>query len=361
MKQMKMNYLLVTLAAGVIAWLPAQAEVEHRQLNSSNSVTYVKNDSWQPENFDNGTVVPAAHEINPVITLDGRDDEPEWARAHEVTVPLSYGDVREVSLKALYTDRDVYIRLRWPDSSANREYRPWVWDAQQERYVAGKQVEDSVMLSFEAGCEWSPSFLEGYIYDFDAWHWLAARTDPLGQALDIYGSMQDHDVKSQKFTAYQSRNSGDVWNLKFIDKQQENLHANWDELDRAYMLQPISDTVYFRGDPDWDGSSEYAKPLAAPDGPPDDPAQTFPQFSPVKLEGGSSEVSARGHWDDGYWTVEFRRKLVTPANAVYDAVFTRLTQFSVHVFDQVEAIDQSAESGRLFLRFLPREQMLVKD
>ena len=361
MQYMKVDFVVLALAVGVIGWLPAQADVEHRKLNASNTITYVSNDSWQPENFDNGIIIPAPHVINPVITLDGMDNEPEWAQAHEVTVPLSYGSIQEVSLKALYTDTDVFIRVRWADRTADREYHPWVWSPEQERYIAGPQLEDSLMLSFEAGCEWTPSFLSGYVYDFDAWHWLAARSDPTGQALDLYGSMQDRDVPTQNFTQYGSRFTEDTWGLKFIDKHEANLNSNWDQLDRTYMLQPMVDTVYFRADPDWDGTSEFTQHVAAPDQPPEDGTQTFPQFSPVKLEGGSSEVSARGNWEDGYWTVEFSRKRVTPANTVYDTVFTRLTQFSVHVFDHVEAIDQSSESGRLFLRFLPKEQMLVKD
>jgi hypothetical protein len=361
MQHKKLYITLMTFIPAMIASLPVQAEVEHRQLNSANAVTYVSNDPWQPENFDNGTVIPAAHILESTIKLDGKDDEPQWNSAEEVTVPLYYGSVEQASLKALYTDDKVFIRVRWADSSKDSEYRPWVWDTAQESYVSGSQVDDSVMLSFEAGCEWSPSFLEGYVYDFDAWQWMAARTDPTGVALDLYGSMQDRDVKSQKFTAYKTRNTEDVWNLKFIDKQVENLYLNWDELDRAYMFQPIVDTVYFRGDPDWDGTREFTTTLPAPVGAPENPEQVFPQYSPVKLEGGSAEVAAKGHWENGYWTVEFSRDRLTPARAIYDAVFNRLNQFSVHVFDHTEAIDQSAESGRLFLRFLPEEQILVKD
>jgi len=361
MQHKTLYFTILALIPGLLATSPTQADVEHRQLNSRNAITYVSNDSWQPEDFDNGTTIPAAHALGAKITLDGKDNEPEWGAATEVEIPLYYGSVKNASFKALYNNDEVFIRVRWQDSTQDRDHHPWVWDEAQDTYVAGPQVEDSVLLSFEAGCEWSPSFLEGYVYDFDAWHWMAARTDPSGQALDIYGSMQDRDVPTQKFTKYKTRNTEDVWNLKFIDKQPDSLNSNWDELDRAYMFQPIAETVYYRGDADWDGTSEYATTLAAPDGPPADPAEVFPQFSPVKLEGGSAEVSAKGHWEDGYWTVEFRRDRLTPARAMFDTVFNRLTQFSIYVFDHVEGIDEGSESGRLFLRFLPEEQILVKD
>jgi hypothetical protein len=359
--QHKAKYLFTLLVLGLITWSATQAEVKHRQFNELNSITYVSNDSWQPENFDNGIVIPAGYVINPEITLDGLENELEWRNAQEVTVPMSFGNVSQVKLKAFYTDKDIIIRVRWPDTAANRDHHPWVWDTETETYVAGPQVEDSVMLSFEAGCEWTPSFLSGYVYDFDAWHWLAARTDPLGMALDLYGSMQDHDVKTQKFTKYDSRITEDHWQLKFTQNIDGLLNMNWDEMDRAYLFQPISETVYFRGDPDWDGTREYTKQLPAPVNAPDDPEEVFQQFLPVKLEGGSSEVAAKGHWEDGYWTVEFRRSRYTPARHIYDTIFNRIVQFSVHVFDQTDRIDQSSESARLFLRFLPQDKILVKD
>ena len=39
-----------------------------------------------------------------------------------------------------------------------------------------------------------------------------------------------------------------------------------------------------------------------------------------------------------------------------DSVFQRTTQFSIQVFDHVERLDETSESGRLFLKFEPAEQ-----
>ncbi len=362
--QHKFLYLAaLTVSSGLVGSTPALAEVTHMQSNEFTKVTYVSGESWQPENFVNGTTLPAIYVINPDFTLDGKDNEAEWKNAQEVTFPMAFGDVKQAALKAFYTDEEIFIRVRWADSTPDRDHHPWVWDTAQKSYVIGPQTEDSVMLSFEAGCEWTPSFLSGYIYDFDAWHWLAARTDPLGMALDLYGSIQDHDVKSQKFTNYPNRKTEDHWQLKFTDNTDGNLNADWDEIERVYMFQPIAEDIYFRGDPDWDGTREYAELLPAPANPPTDPEKSaiFPQYSPVRLQGGSAEVGAKGHWEDGYWTVEFRRQRYTQARHIYDTVFNRLVQFSVHIFDQTERIDQSSESDRIFLRFMPEEQILVKD
>ena len=104
-----------------------------------------------------------------------------------------------------------------------------------------------------------------------------------------------------------------------------------------------------------------ATQLAPPASPPTDANKIFPQFEAVRLEGDAGEVSAKGRWEDGYWTVEFRRKLITPADTSTDWVFVRLTQFSIYVFDGVERLDQASESPRLYLRLMPRERLLVDD
>jgi hypothetical protein len=365
MKYRKVQITGLALALTMVMQ-PALAEVTHRQPNEHNTITFVSNEAWQPEDFVNGTTIPASYINDTVITLDGKEQELAWAGALEVNVPLSYGKIEQASLKALYSDDEVFIRVRWADASPDREHHPWVWDETSQAYVASPQVEDSVMLSFEAGCEWTPSLLGGYMYDFDAWHWLAARSDPLGQAVDLYGNVQDRAMRNPDFYRFESRVREDDWVMKFTENHDVDFNAAWDELDRVYMKQPVTPVLYLRAVPD--GGPNYpsfARQLPAPTGIPSDKAQTFPQYSPLKLEGGAGEVGAKGHWQDGYWTVEFRRIRLTPARAIFDTLFNRLVQFSVHVFDQTEAIDEASESGRLFLRFLPddldEEQLLVKE
>ena len=212
-------------------------------------------------------------------------------------------------------------------------------------------------------CELVHNPFAGYIYDFDGWHWQAARSDPLGQALDLYANIQDQDMGDPLYSKHQSRVHEDTWIMKFTENTDVDLHSEWDEIDRVYSLQPITETMYYKGKPDANGhgSPPFFEPLAAPVNQLGDGTQTYPQFSPVKLEGGAGEVSAKGQWEDGFWTVEFRRVLETPARHANDTIFQRLTQFSVHVFNQTEQIDEVSESKRLFLQFMPEEKHLVND
>jgi hypothetical protein len=349
--------VLVTFVAGLPA--VSDAEVVRYQLNAVNTSIHVNDDPWQPEGFPNGTAVPATFVSGDEVIIDGRDEEPAWSRAMAVEVPLFYGSTASAELKALYSDQEVFIRVRWADEEESRQHRPWQWDSASSTYREGPEIEDSVLLSFEAGCEWAPSFLAGYVYDFDGWHWLAARSDPLGQALDLVGTIQDQERKHLPFSPYESRNRQDIWNMKFTENFDVDLHADWDQLDRVYMMQPHVETVYYRGEPDGFKPPAFVETVAPPDGEPADASATYPQFQPVKLEGEAGEVSARGTWSNGYWTVEFKRDRVTPAGTLNDSIFNRLTQFSVHVFNATERVDESSESGRLFLLFLPPPPQLV--
>jgi hypothetical protein len=353
------------LAAVLLAWGTAAAEVKHIQLNPRNLFVKVSDDPWQPEGFENGTEVPATYLADEHIVLDGIDDEPAWLQAREVRVPLSHGQVQDASLKALYTDEEVFIRVRWADDSESREHRPWVWGAEQGRFVEGPQVEDSVLLSFEAGCEWNPSLLAGYVFDFDGWQWLAARSDPLGQAVDLMGHVQDQSfgINEEHTLEYPSRYTEDTWNMKFTENEDADLHASWDQNRRVYLLQPINRLVYITARPDPEGRDvpAFVEQVPPPRAVDDGKSLSVPQFSPVRLRDGAGEVSAKGAWKDGYWTVEFRRALETAAGFRNDTVFQRITQFSVHVFAQTERVDESSESGRLFLRFLPPDLQAAQD
>ena len=340
---------------------PSGADIEHRKFSDDNYMYKVSNEDWQPDGFDTGRIVPAAYHQSPDITIDGQDDESAWAAADDVAVDLLYGNVAEASVKALYTDEDVFIRVRWADDSEDREHRPWVWDAREEKYIKGLQVEDSLLVSFEAGCEWNPTILAGYPFDFDGWHWLAARSDPVGQAWDLIGNLSR--VREGDIEVYDSRPRESQWILKFTDKNQssEITYSPWQELDRSYMRWPVFPKVTVTRHLDRMEILDASVSLPSPDGPPEAGQSIFPSVEAVSLDGAAGEVAAKGHWEDGYWTVEFRRSRMTPDKSINDVMFNRLTQFGLYIFDGVERFDEASESERLYLQFAPPETRIVSN
>lgn len=361
---MKTPLILALSGIVLLGAVQVEADVVERRFSETNVLVKVTNDDWQPENFDTGIPVPAIYLHTANITMDGRDDEPNWTSATEVSVPLSFGSTAEAHIKALYTDDEVFIRVRWADETMDREHRPWVWDSESKSYVVGSQVEDSVMLSFEAGCEWNPSILAGHQFDLDVWRWLAVRSDPVGQAWDIIGNLSEADRGGLKGgQIYDSRYDGTEWILKFDDVRDKNglTFEDWNGLDRRYLHWPVMPAVSFLAELDGLPVEDASEQIDAPAEPPSGDTTVFPQYKAVRLDGPAGEVAAKGHWEDGYWTVEFRRDRLTPARFKHDTVFNRLTQFSVHVFDGTEAVNESSESPRLLLKFLPEGQKLANN
>ena len=361
---MNIKFIVFLSIFAFLGWESAQSDSSDAEaLEALKKYSYLKieNNSWQPEEFKGATIIPASHIEIPGIIMDGKDDEPDWGKATEIEIPLSYGLVSRAWLKALYSDEEVFIRVRWEDATEDREHHPWVWDAEEERYVEGLHVEDSLILSIEGGCWWTPSFMEGQVFDFDGWQWLAARSDPVGQAVDIDGSVYDRPFRKGREGQLESRGPKEVWNVKFTEEEEESFHKTWDQLERMYVYQPALKTMYYRGRADRSESWVFGQQLPAPENAPEDENQTHPQFKAVKLEGDAGDVSAKGHWENGFWTVEFSRARFTDSETVTDSVFSRLTQFSVHVFDHVERIDQASESGRLYLQFMEKEPLIAKE
>ena len=352
------NLAFLFLATGLMVCAGAQAGIEQVEKPGDITKVFVRDDPWQPENFKDGILIPATYTSGEEIFLDGMDNESPWSATPEVTVPLSFGTVESAQLKALYTDEDILLRIRWADATEDRLHHPWVWDEELGNYKVGPQIEDSLMLSFEHGCEWFPSFLVGYDFDFDAWRWLAGRTDPLGQALDLVGSMKDAQLLIN--TEYAPRYVENEWNLRITDDQEGNLHRPVEELDRQFMNWPVLDTVFYHAFLDGRRGQEFAQQVLATPDLPSSP-MPVPQYEPLKLEGGSADVLAKGHWENGYWTVELRRKRITEDGTSYDIQFKRLTQFSIQVYDHVERLDESSESGRLFFQFLEKEPLPVAE
>lgn len=355
--------IIILLLNGVLS---VHAEVRHDQINDVTFLTFVSNEAWQPEGVDEPPVLHAPL-IRQEPVIDGLADDPAWARAESITLPLDYGPVQEATLKAVYTDQEIFLLVSWPDASKDDQHRPWLWDAEQGRYVEGPQIEDGLLVSIEEGCDWNPSPLTGYVFDFDGWRWLAARTNPLGQAVDINGHAQDRWRANMGYTKYQRRRQEPFWNMKFNGRgSPDNFNKPWQEVDRVYLFSPLQGPeLYISLEPDKElqrrQKPDFAVRLPAPSVEPETvkagqtPIPLVPQFKPVKLTGNAGDVAAKGQWVDGRWTVEFRRLLITPAKTASDSMLDRTTQFSIHVFDSTERLDEASESGRILLQFEPEE------
>jgi hypothetical protein len=238
--------------------------------------------------------VQAMH-VEQGIEVDGLATDPSWTGCEPSEVALSKGQV--VSVCVAYTDAEVFFLLRWKDDSPSRTHQPWVWSAEQKRYVAGSELEDSIALRFSIGCDFVSRFDRGLTFDADYWYWGAARTDGVGYAGDgefnVMTSKNSRRGKRPRSYAHTSRSNEPLWYA----------HQGWpgSQFPMYRLVQPFPRT-YANLYPDF-GTYVYSEAAA----PEQFAGDTVPRWVSTVPEGNAADIRARGTWSDGVWTVEFSR------------------------------------------------------
>lgn len=132
------------------------------------------------------TIPMIALDTAPLIDGQGGDwaDVPPTRVGLRKTRPGGTVEVAEIEVKGgTFGDR-VYLYLRWPDAHEDTLHKPWVWDAQQKKYVKGPQREDRLAVQFAIDGDYTTNWRAGQEFTADTWHWKASRSNPIGLAHD---------------------------------------------------------------------------------------------------------------------------------------------------------------------------------
>lgn len=211
-----------------------------------------------------------AGKVSEAPVIDGLDNEQLWQNAAQLVTrdPLAGIDIY---LKAVYTDKEIFFLVRFPDPDESRTHKSWQWDAKRNLYDLGKDREDTFI--FKWNMESVPVDLSIYAdnnYTADIWYWKANRTDPSGYA----------DDKSHVFNSIASRYSTRVTSRTGKTRYLSRLEDNGTSAYKSKIQ-----TVY-KGD-------------------------IMPRYENRKPTSSRADVRARGIWQDGWWTIELARALDT--------------------------------------------------
>lgn len=202
--------------------------------------------------------------------LDGQASD--WGGVASHTIPLEGKlEMQEVSLSAGVHGDDIYLLLKWKDDDADQQHKPYVWNSGKKKYEAGPQREDRFAIQFGMEGDYSTDWLSGKQFKADTWHWKAARTNPSGLAHDKMTVISGTAAKK----SYKATDASG--NTLYIQRPS-------DAGDKIYK------TKRYRG---------YEQDV-------------MPKYILTKNPSGSvTDVKAAGHWVNGEWTLELRRKLNT--------------------------------------------------
>ena len=212
----------------------------------------------------------AAVKVDNPPVIDGNDNDPVWSIAKQLTT-LNKQKELSIAMKAVYTDKDIYILVTFQDPDESRTHKSWTWDNGLRLYKVGNDREDVFMIKWNMAPE--PIDLSIYSdnsYLADIWFWKACRTDPVGYADD-----KMHKQGSEK------------------------------ERDATKLTSKTGKVIFLNRSGDI-GTSAYKMDLKS-----EFEGETLPRYINRQPSGSRGDVRAKGTWKYGVWTIEFARALDT--------------------------------------------------
>ncbi|HSR67900.1 MAG TPA: ethylbenzene dehydrogenase-related protein [Acidobacteriota bacterium] len=241
--------------------------------------------------------------------LDGIEDPGEWT-SDSITTS------RGIMVKAMMDEENFYILARWPDSTMSVQQNHWTWNGSQwnasddeDRIAFIWEVRDESGSALNGGdgpsCQTMCHPGEGMAPRFgrvDVWHAKATRFLPVGHTDDKYWDIDGPDGRhsdSGSGSGDRNRNemetgpqfraaSGPGANVTFLAADQAALdafNAFGTQLGSADLAVPIEESDEFQ-----ENDTVAGRLLSVP-------------------TGNRASVRSVGSWAEGFWTVEFSRKL----------------------------------------------------
>ncbi|MFN3076579.1 MAG: ethylbenzene dehydrogenase-related protein, partial [Alphaproteobacteria bacterium] len=219
--------------------------------------------------------------------VDG--DLGDWAGATWTRVPIQPAEDKEevkavgnieVELAAGVRGGIFYVAARWPDTHADEVYRPWrIFGG---KYRRSDDRDDAFALRLHMDGDYDKCMITSKTYKVDVWLWSAGRSNPAGMADDYH-----HLISSSPLE------------------------------DAAEHKTPSGATVYIKknrdeGTPGWENTRA----------PKEVTTDQLPGVAVVANPSGSAaDITAKGKWAGGKWSLEMSRKLDTghPDDAVLKA------------------------------------------
>ncbi len=259
-----------------------------------------------------------AQRVAKLPEIDGKASDEAWAKAKEWVIKIDKpGEIdnpmKEMWLKVVHDGTSAAFLLVWSDSTKSERHREFVWSEDDGEYkVDDNLLEDSCSVAFPLEGPFNPDMLAGIPSKWDVWEWGAFRTAQ-GYAKD-------------KFHIYSKTRPEPHRSMRFSDRNEEPI----------YLARPD------------DEGTPCVKKVDAP--PAEKKTPTLPGWIPEKPTGSAADVQARGSWENGKWSVEFKRKLVTGHKDDTPFDLSKPVDFALAVCDQGEKSDHEV-SPKYVLKF----------
>ncbi|MEO9781729.1 MAG: ethylbenzene dehydrogenase-related protein [Sedimentitalea sp.] len=316
--------------------------------------------------------------------LDGDPTDPTWDAAEAITIQTRGGanlpdGEAPVTVRAVQHGGDAYFLFQWPDTTRSLKHVPIQktaagWRLLQDGFDRNDEdvfYEDKfgVMLTdrsrFAAlrAIHLGPKPLDGkpggsggrglhYTTDgsvLDIWHWMAVRSNPMGQLEDSYfgAAKLESDNPMDRYYAGigadPAMRDGAISNWRPLLQGPAARSTDGGVIPRFLPNDPEDMVRLQEADLDPETSDNGVWWLTMNNAVPYAPEMetSYPEGTIVPsvvlrqtLEGDRTDVAAVGAWKDGYWNLEVRRALDTGSQ--YDVPISDGVYLWVSVFDHTQ-------------------------
>lgn len=292
----------------------------------------------------------SAKKVTDGPVIDGKVDKVwDGVKATKVMATEGPQGAVEISLKVLYTPKDIYMLFQWPDKTLSQN-RLYEFTGSEWKKVKGGEDRfnlmwdiDNTMKDFPAkGCtaachkQDKKVFLKtnGPTERLDVWHWKAQRSNPAGYMDDQW---LGHELKKD----------GDEEVARHGDAKTSGGYSdNWDKAAKRpkYTFKKGLKPGPALSKKDAVEINDAAKFTAG---------DRVPREVIERPVGSRGDIEARAVWDRGRWTLEIRRARDT-GDKEHDIQFTdpgRPYYFGISVHDNAGDEDHS-HTGQTALKLL---------
>ncbi|MDB4444284.1 ethylbenzene dehydrogenase-related protein [bacterium] len=294
--------------------------------------------------YHSNSSVLAATKIAASVSEARQIDSLPWARAEKMDTRLVNGvgfdfGVTDATLKALYNDEYIYMKLQWKDNVYNRDYRPWIrtekgW-VQMNPGGADEVIynEDKLALVFPINrdtefqrygcavyCHNNQKTGRGQHWTskdnpVDIWHWKSVRMDPIGHVDDKYW-LGTGEISMDQEARHGDPGDGGYANNKIKGVSHPMmLSASVDAVIMGALFQSHA-VIYTK-------ASEEKFPEGS----------VVPGVIVYKAEGDRADIKCYSTFEDNMWTLRIMRRLDTGSK--YDVIFKpgQKYDFTLAAFD----------------------------
>ncbi len=253
--------------------------------------------------------------VNTTPIIDGIADDAVWAEATAITT------TNGIELKSVHKDDDIFFLAIWSDSTKSITKKEWIFEdsewnpesSEEDSLAINWNIADSVANFNSQGClvlchppqmrTNSPS------EKIDVWQWKAARTNPSGWIEDKWMDNTGRD-EDDKISGGLEENKQE---LDFVDDPEDHTDVPiyWEPGATGDDAKSITQSEINSGETRTITQIYMDGTMKDEDGTTIPTDTIIPFYYQSKPTGSTGDISAKGVWSNGKWTLEFSRKLNT--------------------------------------------------